>query len=59
MLARRVKSLRAFDASGARDSAAVHYQRVVAAWERGDPEFKTRAARARRWLQRYEATKAG
>jgi tetratricopeptide (TPR) repeat protein/tRNA A-37 threonylcarbamoyl transferase component Bud32 len=43
----------AFDADGARDSAAAHYVKVAAAWVNGDPAFKARANDAERWLRRY------
>ncbi len=36
----------AFEAAGQRDSAAVHYRRVAAAWSHGDPEFRSRAKQA-------------
>ncbi len=41
----------AFDRAGERDSAAVHYQAVVNAWRRADPEFRARRERASAWLQ--------
>jgi tetratricopeptide (TPR) repeat protein len=37
----------AFDASGERDSAVVHYTQVVRAWGRADPMFASRCAAAR------------
>lgn len=40
----------AFDAAGMPDSAAVHYRRVVRAWERADAPFHERRERARAWL---------
>jgi predicted Zn-dependent protease len=42
----------AFDATGQRDSAAVHYRAVVKAWARADPAFHERRARAQQWLDR-------
>jgi hypothetical protein len=47
---------KAFDAAGARDSAAAHYVKVAAAWAHGDPEFKSRSNRAELWLRRYRTT---
>ena len=32
---------RAFEAAGHPDSAAVHYRRVLAAWDGADPEFRS------------------
>jgi DNA-binding SARP family transcriptional activator len=43
---------RAFDATGASDSAAFHYRAVVKAWSRADPAFHTRRSEAHRWLAR-------
>ena len=43
---------RAFDATGAADSAAFHYRAVVKAWSRADPAFHTRRSEAHRWLAR-------
>jgi tetratricopeptide (TPR) repeat protein len=45
----------AFDAGGARDSAAAHYVQVAAAWAHGDPAFKQRADVAERWLRKFNA----
>jgi DNA-binding SARP family transcriptional activator/TolB-like protein len=45
----------AFDRTGARDSAAVHYRAVVNAWARADTEFQPRRAAAKLWLARYPA----
>jgi len=42
----------AFDAAGARDSAAVHYREVARAWRAGDPLFRERAANADTRLKR-------
>jgi tetratricopeptide (TPR) repeat protein len=42
----------AFDRSGQRDSAAVHYRAVVRAWENADPLLQPRRQRARDWLSR-------
>lgn len=39
-----------FDAAGARDSAATHYEKVVKAWRGSDPEFAARVESARRHL---------
>jgi tetratricopeptide (TPR) repeat protein len=38
---------RSFELANQRDSAIAHYQRVVAAWSRGDPPFRARADSAR------------
>lgn len=43
----------AFDRSGQRDSAAVHYRAVVRAWEKADPPYHDRRNQARAWLARY------
>ena len=43
---------RLFDASGGRDSAAVHYAAVERAWRAADPELRPRYEAARRWLAR-------
>jgi DNA-binding SARP family transcriptional activator/tetratricopeptide (TPR) repeat protein len=40
----------AFAAAGQRDSAAVHYRRVVQSWAHADPLFHERREQARRWL---------
>jgi hypothetical protein len=39
---------RAFDSLGEADSARVHYEWVVTAWQRADPQFGERIAYARR-----------
>jgi tetratricopeptide (TPR) repeat protein len=41
---------RAFDAAQQRDSAAVHYRAVVAAWKNGDTPYRARADSAQRKL---------
>lgn len=43
----------AFDQAGNRDSAAVHYRAVVAAWKRADPLYQPRRDRAAAWLTRF------
>jgi DNA-binding SARP family transcriptional activator/tetratricopeptide (TPR) repeat protein len=40
----------AFDRAGRPDSAAAHYRAVVKAWQRADPQFHDRRARAMAWL---------
>jgi Flp pilus assembly protein TadD len=42
----------AFDRSGMRDSAAVHYRAVVRAWEHADPTYQARRDSARARLSR-------
>ncbi len=42
----------AFEHSGQRDSAAVHYRTVVRAWAHADTPFQARRQRARDWLTR-------
>lgn len=46
---------RAYDMTGAMDSAAVHYRAVVRAWSKADPAFHTRRDAARKWLAAYDA----
>jgi len=43
----------AFDAVGRADSAAVHYQAVVKAWQHADPSFYNRRDRVHAWLARH------
>jgi DNA-binding SARP family transcriptional activator len=47
----------AFDAMGARDSAAAHYTTVTRAWEHADPVFRVRLERARSRLTREGGTR--
>jgi tetratricopeptide (TPR) repeat protein len=42
----------AWEAAGKKDSAAVHYRRVVQAWQRADPDVGVRRAVAEQALQR-------
>jgi tetratricopeptide (TPR) repeat protein len=44
----------AFDAMGARDSAAAHYRAVASAWSHADPVFRARHDGANRWLASHE-----
>ncbi|HEY0778323.1 MAG TPA: hypothetical protein VGD56_10205, partial [Gemmatirosa sp.] len=50
---------RAFDATGARDSAAAHWARVAAAWRDADPPLRARAAVARARLHALTDRPAG
>jgi hypothetical protein len=43
----------AFDRSGNRDSAAVHFRAVARAWVRADPVYHTRRDSVLAWLSRY------
>jgi DNA-binding SARP family transcriptional activator len=48
----------AFAAAGQRDSAAHHYRAVVNAWQRADPIYRGRRARAAEWLAQNVGTQA-
>jgi len=47
----------AFDQTGMRDSAAVHYRAVVKAWARADPMFRARRDSARARLASYASAR--
>jgi tetratricopeptide (TPR) repeat protein len=49
---------RAFDAASDPDSATVHYQAVVSAWRRADPQFRARYDAARLRLAQLTALRA-
>ena len=49
---------RAFDAAADPDSATVHYQAVLSAWRRADPQFRARYDAARLRLARLTALRA-
>jgi len=40
----------AFERTGIRDSATVHYRAVTAAWKRADPKYHARREVASAWL---------
>jgi DNA-binding SARP family transcriptional activator/TolB-like protein len=48
---------RAFEASGRRDSAAVHFRMVESAWRRADPALAPRYQAARDWLIAYDGAR--
>jgi DNA-binding SARP family transcriptional activator/tetratricopeptide (TPR) repeat protein len=43
----------AFARTGQSDSAAVHYQKVVSAWRRADPQFHARRDKAAAWIAQH------
>jgi DNA-binding SARP family transcriptional activator len=45
----------AFDRTGNRDSAAVHYRAVATAWKRADARYQARRQVATAWLERHES----
>jgi hypothetical protein len=49
----------AFDRAGMVDSAATHFQSVVRAWRRADPEFLPRRNDAQNWLAAHPRAAAG